>query len=62
MAELLKSSHWESLGENVNDHVLSGTVLDLQYILHDCLLCEMIAYVDVFCIGMELVILSYCNG
>ena len=59
--ELLKSFPQECLGENVSDHVLSGTVLDFEYVPHDCLLYEMLMNVNVFHTDMELVILGYCN-
>ena len=42
--------------------MLSGTVLDLQYILCDCLSSEVVVNVNMLHMGMELVVLGYCNG
>ena len=60
--DLLEGFHQESLGENIGNYVLSRTVPDLQYIPCDCLSSEMVANVNLLRMGMELVVLSYCDG
>ena len=56
--ELLKGFHVGCLGENDINHVLSGTVADFEYVPHDRLLYKVATNVNVFCMGVKLIVLS----